>query len=69
MIIKVTKRKNVSTNQEKSITSKNNTTFRFKSFVDHKDERIRLYNYSRTVVRKRVVSIYVKKDDRDRIKL
>ena len=69
MIMKITKRKDVLTNQEKGITIKTNTIFRFKPFINHENGRVRSHNCDRTFIKKRVINIYVKKDDRDRTEL
>ena len=63
MTMEIVRRKNVLTSQEKDVTIKDDTTFRLKSFIDHENECIGLYNYNRVVTKKRVINIYVKKDD------
>ena len=69
MTIKTIKRKDILINQEKNIINKNNTTFRFKSFIDYKNRRVRLYNDDRIVTRKWIIDIYIEEDDRNKIKL
>ena len=69
MTIKTIKKKDVLTDQEKDITIETNTTLRFKSFISHENERVRLHDYDRTVTKERVINIHVKKDDRNRIEL
>ena len=61
MIIKILREKDVLTNQEKDVIIKVNTILRFKSFVNYKNERIKLYDYSRIVTKNRVINIHVKK--------
>ena len=69
MTMKIVKRKDVLTSQEKDVTIKINTTFRLKSLIDYENESIGLYDYSRTVTKKRVFNVYVKKDDRNKTEL
>ena len=52
MIIKITKRKDILVSQEKDITIKVDTTFRFESLVNHENECIESYNRDRVITRK-----------------
>ena len=69
MIIKFVKKKDVLINQKKDIIIETNTIFRFKSFIKYKNKRIELYDYSRTIIKKRIISIYIKKDNCNKIEL
>ena len=44
-------------------------TFRFKSFINYENERIELHDYSRIVIKKRIINVHVKKDDRNKTEL
>ena len=50
--MKIVRKKDILKNQEKDIIIKVNTTFRFKSLINHKNEYIELHDYSRTVIKK-----------------
>ena len=69
MTMKIAERKNISTGQETSIVIVTNTTFRLESFTNHENKRLELYNRSRVVSRKRVINLYVKKNDNNETKL
>ena len=55
--------------REKNVTIKVDTTFRFKSLLDHENEYVGSYDCNRTITKERVINIYVKKDDRDETEL
>ena len=61
MTIKITRRKNVLTNQEKSVVIKTNIIFCFKFLVNYKDKRIESYNCSRIVTKNELLTFISKK--------
>ena len=67
--VRITKEKDISTDQEKDITIETDTIFQFEFFINYEDGRIRLYDDDCVIIRKRIIDIYVKKNDRDKIKL
>ena len=69
MTMKITREKNVLTNQRKDIIIKNNTTFWFKSFINHENEHVELHDYDRVFIKERIINIYIEKDDYDKTKL
>ena len=69
MTIRIVRKKNVLTSQEKDVTIKTNTILRLKSFINHENERIELHDYNRIVTKKRIINIYIKKNDRNKIEL
>ena len=52
MTVKVTKRRNILTNQNESITDKDNTTLQFKSFINYKNRHIKSY-YRNSIITKK----------------
>ena len=69
MTMKTIREKDILTDQRKDITNKTNTILRFKSFINHENEYIRLYGDDHIIIKERTINIYVKKDDRNRIEL
>ena len=69
MTIKIVEEENISTDQETSIAVTTNTTFRFESFTDHGNRRLELHNRNRTISKKRIINVYIKKDDDNEIEL
>ena len=67
--MRVTRKRNISTNQNKSITDKTNTTLRSKTFIDYEDKYIRPYHRNDVITKKRTTDVYVQKNDRNRTKL
>ena len=67
--MRITRRKDILTSQEKSIIIKDDTIFWFKSLINHENERIELHDYDRIITKERVINIYVQKNDCNEIKL
>ena len=69
MTMKVIREKNVLENQKTNIEITINTTFRFKSFINYGNGRLESHNRDDIISEKRIINIYVKKDDSYGVKL
>ena len=69
MTVKITRRKDILTSQEKDVTIKINTTLWLEYLTNHENGHIGLHNYDRTITRKWTINIHVKKDKCNKIKL
>ena len=69
MTMRVTRRKDIPGDQEKSILNKIDTTLRLKSLTNHENEYIRLHDYDRTITKKWISDVHVQETNRNRTKL
>ena len=69
MTMKVTRKEDVLTNQETSITITTNTILRFKTIINDENRRLELYNCDRVILREWITNVHVKKDDNNKTKL
>ena len=69
MTIKIVREKDILISQEKDLIIKTNAILRFKSFINHENRCIELYNYNRTITKNELLTFMSKKDNRNIIKL
>ena len=59
MTMKTTRKRNILTNQDESITNTDNTILRLKTFINYKNEYIESYHRDDVITKKRIINIHV----------